>query len=172
MKKNILTSRLLFTCILLSALALNGCKKKSDSSASFYMKFKVDGTAKSFSGETAAVFTALSGVNACSLVGEVSTGDNNGMGIALYSESEFAAGASYTDAVIPTVGTPGATLVYTDDAHVQFSSILASVPGVTVTITELTADHVKGTFSGKVRLVTGGSTEYSITEGEFNIKRI
>ena len=77
---------------------------------------------------------------------------------------------TYTSAINPATSLPGAGLgayrpAGTSDIYISYQSGWP-LYDISISILDLTSDHIKGTFSGKLRLI-GGDKVYDVTEGEF-----
>ncbi len=175
MKKTIFT-KVLLSSIVFGLVALSSCKKNNDnpSTAGFYVKFKLDGTDKQYSGITTALFTTALPLYQCALIGEkqVSGTVYEGMGINIYNDAAIAANVTYTDALVASLGTPQAILLYTDATGAQASSATATSPNVKVVITQMDASSVTGTFSGTIVSTTDLTTTQTVTEGQFHLPRM
>jgi len=154
-------------------LSLSACKKDGgSSSSSYYVKFKLDGADKQYSQTTAAVFTTQLPVYSCAMVGEQQNGTvYEGMAINLFNDVAIAANVTYTDQVVASLGTPEATLLYTDATGAQSTSGLAASPNVQVVITSMDDKTVTGNFSGTIVSATDLTTTHTVTEGQFHLPR-
>lgn len=191
MKKNQLyVLTLLFAII---SLGLNSCsKEKSFSSggsggtggtgggggtggSSYFVKFKIDGVQKDFSGSTNALLTSFDagGTKIYSGVFQgmqsAANPQANLMGISINDITALVTNKTYTDA-LAGVTVQGA-LLYFDASGDQLSSLfVATDANVAIRLSEITTTSVSGTFSGKVQSMTG--TPLAITEGSFRVKRL
>jgi hypothetical protein len=168
-------------CIGITLLAAS-CKKSLPdlapiNSSQYYMRFKANGAQKEFTATTAYYFTTT-----CSINGGTNDSTGNGFTINIISVNAPILGNSMYNEIetIPASGgyTPTAYFAYAinSPSNYNYGSWIAepaehSVYACTVKILELDATHVKGTFSGRVR-ERKGSNFITISNGEFNVKRI
>jgi hypothetical protein len=140
--------------------------------------FKLNGTQKEFNQYPMAAINKLSNRFSLTIGASILNAkgkDIDGVSINLISnQNDFSAGKSYS---IETTGVSGKnTLEIHNDIPNEDGHFWISSPGITVqeqltvTITELTEQHVKGTFSGKVFLLPEASTQATITDGQFYVK--
>ena len=171
------------TLLICMALFAASCKKEipepsAPGTSSFYMRFKANGIQKEFTATTAFFF----GSSQCALNGGTNDSTGNAFTIDLYSgNTPIQVNATYNETeTVPAPGsyTPSAYFGYAINSPsiYNYSSWIAnttehSVYQCSVKILELDALHVKGTFSGKVRSQQG-SNFITISNGEFNVKRI
>ena len=174
MKKSSFT-KAIFGLLVLSLFSVSSCKKDKDnpSSSGYYVKFKLDGEDKQYSGITAAVFTTALPLYGCAMVGEIQQSGTvyEGMGINIYNDEAIAANVTYTDADVASLGTAQAALLYTDANGAQSSSAIAVNPNVKVVITQMDDKTVTGTFSGSIVSTTDFTTTKVVTGGEFHLLR-
>ena len=167
-------TKALYAIVILALFATTSCKKDGGSSSSgYYVKFKLNGTQKQYSETTAAVFTDAFSVHQCSMVGEETKSASiyEGMAISIYSDAAIAANVTYTDQIVASLGTPQATLLFTDSDGTQTTSAFLSNANVKVTITQMDDKTVTGTFSGNIGDISDISGNESITEGQFHLPR-
>jgi hypothetical protein len=167
-----MNNKLLLTVILFLLLA--GCKKNAGSGSSDganYMKFKLSGTQKNYA-TVAAVSTKANGYNTMVLTGASPAGD--AMVILLTSVTDFSASGTFTAAMINGLPLIQALLSYSDPSKKGFTSSYPNLtPNATaqVTITSISTDEVKGTFTCTLVDETDFTTiKYLVTEGEFSSK--
>jgi len=183
-------SRLLMLAIIACILATMGCKKSGGGSSaggnSYYVKFKVDGVLKTYSGLAAGTFNLVdgNGDNGCLVTGgkDLSVSDKNTMDILVSDPTAIAANITYTNYATTTAGQvkpKDAYINYLDESGVLFSAWPddVSTPGVIsdakIVFTSVTSTSIKGNFSGTVyKEIDGSSPKHSITEGEFFIHKI
>jgi hypothetical protein len=175
MKKTTFSKILFLGVIIFGVFALSSCKKNSDnpSTSGYYVKFKLDGADKQYTETTAAVFTTMLPLYSCAMVGEqlISGTVYEGMGITIFNDAAIAANVTYTDALVASIGTPQASLLYTDATGAQSSSAFATSPNVSVVITSMDDKTVTGTFSGTIVSSTDLTTSHTVTEGTFHLPR-
>lgn len=141
----------------------------------FYVKFKADGKTIEYIGFTkAAFYNVVPGMYSLSMQGQQSdSATQNYMAIILNSDVALTNNVEYTDQPVNT--TLQATLVYNDATGNQFTSALNRAANVKVSIDEITAAYVTGTFSGDVenvnRPATSNPSIIKITDGLFKVKR-
>lgn len=177
---------------------LPACKKSGGSggnsggnNGSYYMKFKLNGVQMEFDSEPIAGLSYNQADNLYTGVfaayKDVNSGLKNAITITIFSNSSIAANVAYNDpakAVGPNgVPTPQNTIFFYDSTAIgyltmgEFADASGSIPlpGVVanaqLTISEMTTGYVKGTFSGTVYKSSTLNQYYSITEGEFYLKR-
>lgn len=167
----------LLLAVLLPLLA--ACKKNSGSGGTggtYYMKFKLNGVQKNYSSVAGSVTDAngyhimvLSGASATNAQGEA-------MAIALNSVEPFSKGEIFKAEMIPGKYVIQALLSYADKS-LPGTGYTSSYPNLTpnatalLTISEVSADNVKGTFSCKLVDEADFSTQtFTVSDGEFNIK--
>jgi hypothetical protein len=183
--------------LLMSLLVLPCCKKSSSSGNgntngnSYYLKFKLNGTQLEFDSQPIAgiSYSKTDSLYTCVIAAykDVNAGLKNAVTITIFSNSAVTAGSSYNDPAKARRAngdiTPQNTLFYYDSTANAFltmglfanSNGAVSLPGVVanarLTITELTASYLKGTFSGTVYRSGSLTQYYSITEGECYLRR-
>lgn len=160
------------------AVLASACKKSgSSSSSTYYIKGNMNDTAMTFNVDAAAHLTTMSGFTTLAIIGSVSNPQNL-QGISLNinntpSNKPIVAGTyteSTTDFVVGAVYNPGSSsVVYGAPVNPNPTNPL------TITITSIDNNTVKGTFSGDLyytNTTTGsfGSTKKTFTNGEFYVK--
>ncbi|MFT3750146.1 MAG: hypothetical protein QM768_17645 [Agriterribacter sp.] len=169
--------------------SVTGCKKDNDISGSgsgYYMKFKINGTLIEHKGQAEGNFNkTTASVYAASFAGlkEALVAGKNNMSIILGTEGENKTGVTYTDYTITTGGFEKAkvlNIVYLDESGNTYMSwpeefVPAIPPGTKIDanlkITDATSEYLKGSFSGSL-YNSDYSKEFSVTEGEFYLRRI
>jgi len=166
--------------ILASTLAVlaSACKKSgSSSSSAYYIKGNMNDTAMTFNVDAAAHLTTMSGFITLAIIGSVSNPQNL-QSISLNinntpSNKPVIAGTyteSSSDFVVGAVYNPGSSsVVYGAPVNPNPTNPL------TITITSIDNNTVKGTFSGDLyytNTTTGsfGPTKKTFTNGEFYVK--
>ncbi len=166
----------LFACVI--AFTFTSCKKSSssDNSGSYYMKAKVDGSAKSFN----TTVTALKGNLGNGMYSLIISGfgSNDQLSLSLWSDKDdFTAGKTFTSDALG--GTTYNVLGYAAPlGSSDPTSIWASVydygnvsKSFQCTITEATSAYVKGTFSGVIYQNNSSAVaSKTVAEGQFYAK--
>src|SRR5688500_8632360 len=163
---------------LLAVVLFTGCSKDKTEST-YFVKFLVNGTQKSFTGYTFGHFEPVTGFTELSLLGANSpTADDNWLGIYInnYPGMLPIGTGVYEDnstdfTILSTYGNND--VEYTAGQTESEDVILYGIPNhqrFKVTITEITSTNVRGTFSGDY--YEGGDVQFGnkvrITNGEFN----
>ena len=182
--------------LLLVSMALVQCKKSGASNGNngnpngYYTRFKLDGAAVNYTSDPNATLSFLSGEGlyngALSTYSNVYNGAKNAVIITLFSTSAIAANVPYNDPQKARESNgaqlPQAEVFWYDSAGVSFItagtfvdangnvSLHGVVADAKVTITELTAAYVRGTFSGTVYRPDFAVSRV-ISDGEFYLKR-
>jgi hypothetical protein len=186
-----------WAAVLLIACAVPSCKKSSGSGSnnnggngSYYMKFKLNGVQVEYDSQPVALisFNSANNLYTAALLAykDVNAGLVNAVTMTVMSNTAFAAGASYNDPAKATVNgsmTPETTILYYDagaNGYITLGALADAsgnvpLPGVVanakLTITELTATYLKGTFSGTVYKSSDLQQVIQITEGQLYLKR-
>ncbi|QNA43893.1 hypothetical protein [Lacibacter sediminis] len=193
MKKNQLyVLTLLFAII---SLGLNSCSKEKSfssggsggtggtgggggtgGSGTYFMKFKLDGVQKEFSGTTSALITSFDAggtiihTGAFQGIQSASNTTANLMGINVNDVTALVTNKNYTDALVGI--TVQGVLLYFDASGDQLSSMFVTTDAnVIIRLSEITTTSVSGTFSGKLASLTSGASA-TVTEGSFRVKRL
>ncbi len=157
--------------------------KKSSSSTPAGVSANIGGTNKNFTTLTSAVKTNLGGIDEIIIMGEVASG-TNAESVVINISNDLSGGVdsivagTYADSstkfsvevdyltVVSSLPAP-----YAGGTFIDGSQSPASVPNhLVVTISSITSNSIKGTFSGNVYL--GGdatSTSLSVASGSFNL---
>lgn len=180
----------LFPYVLLPAMMIMAysCKKDNDPGSpgsGYYMRFKINGTLVEHKAQVEGTFdkvTALQHNTSVAGLKEALVAAKNNMTLLLATENATQTGLSYTSYTAGGSGTQKAKLaniVYIDENGKNYLSWMeefapALPPGTEtkaiIKITESTADHIKGSFSG-VLYNEGYTEKLNITEGEFYARR-
>lgn len=176
-----------------------GCKKSggsgggngAGSNGSYYMKFKLNGVPVEYDSQPFAGFSYSKpdSLYTCVIAAykDINAGLKNAVTITLFSNTAIAAG-SYNDPTKATRAGNGEivarnTIFYYDSTATGFLTMGMFVdkngniglPGVVanaeLTISEITSSYIKGTFSGTVYKSSTLTQTYSISDGEFYLKR-
>lgn len=140
----------------------------------YFAIFKANGVEQKYYGNTQAVFSKDS-VFRCNIsIAVAPSSYAQRMQINVADMQNITTNINYNGELL--YGIPQATLVYSDNTSKKFMSSVAKNAGVTVTLTENTADHVSGIFAGKLRNpedVAKGDTSHwmVITDGSFFVKK-
>jgi hypothetical protein len=168
----------LFLFAFVITFTFTSCKKSSpsDSSGSYYMKAKVDGSAKSFNTMVAALKGNLGGGYYSLIITGLSSSDQ--LSLTLWSDKDdFTPGKTFT--IDAMGGTTFNILGYaaplgSSDAMSQWTSVYdyGNVPeSFQCTITEATTAYIKGTFSGVIYQNNSSAVaSKTVTEGTFYAK--
>jgi hypothetical protein len=167
-------------CLLL--LVVTACNKDEstegkdgNNNGAFYIRCKIDGTAKTFNFSPNASKQDLgSGTFSYSIFGKAAQDANNfeSFGISMQIAGDLTAG-TYTDAdstasyVLVAVYNPNST----DQSKIYASNMDPANP-FQITVSEITDSLMTGTFKGKMYLHTTDSTPPSVmaTDGEFKVR--
>jgi len=197
--KNVFSSLVIFSIVIIS---VSSCKKdaqkgNSTTSSTYYMRFKLNGVKTEFNSVPIAQ-SAYNSSDKVYVTGVLALKDSSKINqdqidIAITNKDALVAGAVYEDPV-KTV-TAGGTVpqiiityynsqmesyismgLFSDDAG-NFSSFLPDyknlVADARLTITNIGAHNLQGTFSGtifKLNTTTNTYNKISLTEGEFNLQ--
>ncbi len=155
--------------VLISAFIFISCSKSSNQLQS-YMKYKVNGVSEEYD----TCYVTLMGQYPNSVppffycsIASGRYGDN-GIIITLYNDNDITA-KQYTEAIFSRTELPTALLGgYKDENNKLYISWQNGWPvfPVKVDIKEVTSSYIKGSFSGRIRMVSG-NTEKDISDGEF-----
>lgn len=140
----------------------------------YYAIFKANGVEQKYYGNTQAVFSKDS-VFRCNIsIAVAPSSYAQRMQIAIADVKNITTNINYNGQLL--YGIPQAALVYSDDASKKFMSSVAKNAAVTVRLTESTANHVSGTFSGRLQnpgdVAKGDTSHYMIiTDGSFFVQK-
>jgi hypothetical protein len=147
------------------------CSKSANSSGTQYqVSAKINGTEQKITGYTVATFADLPavGFKTCNIQGSASaTSGSNVFSLAIIDVNAITT-KQYT--AIDIGGVIQATINYTDQNGVVYSSSYNSLADAVITISGLNTTDVAGTFSGTLSNVAGTSS-ITITDGTFVVKR-
>ena len=180
------------SALCLSVVFIDSCKKSSNGgngnspADKYYVKFKVDGTLKTYSGDAEGNFNVESSVgNYVSTiygVDKIFVADTSALDIGISNTANLAANITYTNYATTTGGQLKPTLVilsYYDESGNFFAawpddySAFGVISDAKIIITSATSTSLKGNFSGTVyKEIDGTSPKHIISEGEFYVKRI
>ncbi len=172
--KLLLKSVLVFLIILLS---ITGCKKDSKSSVQNYMRFKLDGVQVECDKHFSATYKTTAGPDA-NITFYAGWGDNeldfqlntNASTDITPGQYVFATGKAYQAHLWPngTATTPGIIYSYAAGAVVSTLPIVGSGQ---ITIIEINAGYIKGSFDFITAVNSSTGLFKTVTNGEFLIKR-
>lgn len=160
----------IITLSMLLLLLVVSCKKDTSTktitpSGQYYLKFKLNGTQKQYTGLTTGLIGTPSSPDGCDIIGYTGGTQAVGVTIAVIDNAPITTNKTYTQAV--------GVFTYVDEAGIAYSagSIFAST-SFNMTITEITTDHVKGTFTAVLQK-EGTPIQYAnATEGQFYVNRL
>lgn len=169
-------------------IAASSCKKDNGSEnpgSGYYMRFKINGTLVEHKGQVEGTFdkvTALQHNTSLAGLKDALVATKNNMTLLLATENETQTGLTYTSYTTGTSDMQKAkliNLVYIDENEKNYLSWMEefapALPAgtettATIKITEATADHIKGVFSG-VLYNEGYTIKLNVTDGEFYARR-
>lgn len=168
---------LIAICILAMPVMYTSCKKSSTqtpaTTGSYYIKLKVNGTAKSMTMTPIAVFTSASPLYLVQLDGYFTNNFGTGVNFTLEDSNPFNTNTTYAAQYVKVngavIGEPN-FVFRSDDGNSYVAAPATPGTSIALNFTEIASDHVKGTFSGTMQL-QGTSTFAQITDGEFYLKR-
>lgn len=194
-------SRVGFVLAVVVVVSTPGCKKSGGGSGGsggsnsngngYYMKFKLNGVQTEFDSQPFAgiSYSSQENIYTCVIAAykDVNAGLKNTVAITLFSNSAIATGVNYNDPAKAKEANgdimPQNTIFYYDSTANgyltlgEFADANGNIPlpGVVanaqLVITEMTSTSIKGTFSGTVYKSSTLNTYYTITDGEFYLKR-
>lgn len=161
---------------LVFAAALFSCKKDGSSpSGSYHLSAKFDGELKSFNTQVSAVKVQMLDGYTLAITGL--NGTKETFSLSLWSDMEgFHNGDVFHSVaeVNSTYNSLGwaADIINSNETTIwsSTSSFVISPEDITVTITEITNEYVKGTFTGKVYQNVENPASKTISSGEFKAK--
>jgi hypothetical protein len=162
--KTLLFKILIFT---ISAGIFASCKDdETETSGGYYVRFNANGQKVEFKvqGATVAAFG-----QATNIYNAVFTGYDASSNVILqvFDKKEITT-STYSGYTLSGASFIGALISYQDDSGTLFRQEVLN-PVTSVTISEITSETVKGTFSGIVK--ASGKPNISITQGEFYVWR-
>lgn len=153
--------------IVVFAFLSGGCKKDNDAgSGGYHMKFKVDGTQIEYSVQGALVAAFGQSGTQYNAVISGSDGKSNA-GLQVFDNKAISA-SIYSGYTISNSAVVGALMHYEDLNGTVYTQGTVS-PDIEITIIEINATIVKGTFRGTLK--SAGKANISITNGEFLVWR-
>lgn len=170
----------LFALSMLLLIGFSGCKKATEDgngdggggNGQYYLRFNANGVKKEFTGFTIVDFAETRGVYNYAFQGRNSHADLRGMSISLFTPAPLTQPASYTYENFTPLNVPQTHIGYMTEDRTMFVSMTTLFPdySATISITEITADYMKGTFSGKLTN-EDWTASITITNGEFKLKK-
>lgn len=152
-------------------LLFAGCKKNDNDSQSdeYYIRFKANGDTKNLTTSLTANKIAIPTLYTINFAGgsnDLVTQGSVGFGVA--ASTELMTGVKYSNSIANRYS--GMNYTIDGKTYVKLTDMNTNI--FEVTFTEVTSEHIKGNFSGKLDLAAGTSTTkvLTITEGEFYIK--
>lgn len=161
--------------LLFGLTTVSSCSKENDADEKeeheYYISFQANGKLVEFRNQPLlmAGFAEQGGYYLGGITGSGENGSN--FGFVIVNDSPVTKG-TYSSLTVLSGGKTGVLFAYKQkDSEVIYSSsdIITALLS-TVTITELTEEFVRGTFSGKVK--ASDNPDISITNGEFFVKRV
>ncbi|MBW8324114.1 MAG: hypothetical protein K0M50_05060 [Prolixibacteraceae bacterium] len=168
MKKIHLSSR---ACILIAGIALftvmfSSCKKDEAVEGDYVIRFKANGTPVEFSVQASLV--AAFGKSGTQHNASFSGGDtNSNISLQVFDNKEIAT-ATFSGYTLSGNTFVGALIGYSDKTGTLYTQGSVN-PNATITITEINAGAVRGTFSGTLK--ASGKPDIVLTQGEFFVWR-
>lgn len=159
---------ILFLCI-----SFISCKDDNDggnNNSTYFMSFKVDGTLVSYSNQFS--LNATLGQSGAQYLNTITGADDatSNMGLQIFDDAPLTV-KSYSGYTIVGGLTKGVIVGYLDPVSgLVFSSGGGPVMDAIITITEITATTVSGSFSGTLQ--DAGQPDKLVTEGQFIVRKI
>lgn len=159
-------------------LIFAGCGKKNDSDASgsnYYVKFNVAGKSFEYKGSPYASFSQDNGlyIGGVGAFKDMGVGTKNVVSVSISSNSAI---QTNTYSGLVNISSGGTTLAvifaYIDENGKSFGNHYEDNADNKVTITSLSQNSVKGTFSGKIYEILNQAASPLSFSGEFYVKRM
>jgi len=140
----------------------------------YFAAFKANGVEQKYYGTTQALFSKDSVYHCNIAIAVAPSSYAQRLQINLADMQNITTNICYCGKLLH--GTPQASLIYSDNASKKFMSAITKNPGIEVTLTESTADHVSGIFSCRLQspddIAKGDTSHYMvITDGSFFVKK-
>jgi hypothetical protein len=170
MNRNLLNRQTIFFigCIALFSILVGSCKTDEDdnSNSGYFIRFKANGTQVEFKEQTSLVAAfAKSGIQHN---GVFSGGKNLSNIVLQVFDNKAIEATTFTGYTISGSSIVAELISYNDNTGANYTQ--GSVgSNATITISEITATTVRGTFSSTVK--SAGKPDISITQGEFFVWR-
>jgi len=168
MRDKNLKNRLIFIilAIVIFTVVIVGCKKEEAGSNGYWIKFKVDGSQVEFTLQSSLVAAFAQAGTQYNAV--ISGSDSKShVGLQVYDNKAIVAN-KYSGYTILNGAVVGVLMHYADASGVVYNQSVTN-SNLEITISELTATAVRGTFSGTLKAT--GKTDIAITSGEFYVWR-
>lgn len=161
--------RILFALLAVFLLASGCSKEKSEEDAgedtNYFVRFRAGSDAKEFRNVVIAVRSSTSGVNTLTIEGGIAPTGNGERIVLGIAEAEPIVAQTYAES--PNSDSPA--ILYRNATAVEFSNLfMATASGLTVTISDINQNTVRGTFSGRAADLDGN--EIQISDGAFFAK--
>ena len=170
----------LYALSLLLLIGFSSCKKNTDNDndgggpgdGQYYLRFNANGVKKEFTGFTIVDFAEIQGVYNYAFQGRNSHADLRGMTISIYTPAVLTQPASFTYQNFAPLNVPQTHMGYMTEDRTMFVSMTTLFPDyvANISVTEITPDYMKGTFSGKLTN-EDWTASITITNGEFKLKK-
>lgn len=174
--------------IILLVIIATGCTKNSSGSGKDYFRFTVDGKKIEAYSTPAVSLNAIPGIHDLGISGFKDGSYNDTyLIISMAASAPVDHPSSFSSTQLLNSGSithyPALHILYYDESNEEFTSLFGdntwtNIPGLTaaatdaiLNISEISSDHVKGTFSCTVYSQTNPSKKYKITNGEFNVPK-
>lgn len=160
-------------------IALNSCKKNSSvennedgGNGEYYLRFNSNGIKKEFTGFTFIDFAETRGIYNYVFQGRTSLANMYGLTISVHTDALITSPSTFTFQDFHLTNTPQTHIGFLEEDKTMFVSMTKLFPEyfATISITEVTPEYMKGTFSGKLTN-QDWSASRTITNGEFKLKR-
>lgn len=155
-----------FFYLVVFTLLFNGCKKDQSTQGGYLMKFDVNGKTVEFTGQ-ASLVAAFSNTGNQYLGVFTGYDANSNMGLQVYDNKAIVPG-TFSGYAISNSAIVGVLIGYQDTSGTQYTQGTTNSDAV-ITISELTATTVRGTFSGTLK--AAGKSDISVTNGQFYVWR-
>lgn len=155
-----------FFYLVVFTLLFNGCKKDQSTQGGYLMKFDVNGKTVEFTGQ-ASLVAAFSNTGNQYLGVFTGYDANSNMGLQVYDNKAIVPG-TFSGYTISNSAIVGVLIGYQDTSGTQYTQGTTNSDAV-ITISELTATTVRGTFSGTLK--AAGKSDISVTNGQFYVWR-
>ncbi|WP_132055008.1 hypothetical protein [Pseudocnuella soli] len=151
-------------------LVATSCSKENsfeqETETAYFVRFKVGGTVREYTDVVLATTSTAGGVFTVTIQGQADLAGNNPEGIVVtVADDEPVVAQTYSE--VPDSDTPA--MMFRDDTGKEFSTLFATTQtGLTVNLSRINSESVRGSFSGKAYSLDGNELE--VTEGTFFAK--